>query len=166
MTPNHHRAPDHGAPISNTPHSARAFTAEDGSSLVEFALTLPMFMLVVTGVLYLGIVLFNFITLTEATQFSARQMMISRGQTTDPCALFISTFYNSAPTLTHSNLTFSFSLNGTQYLSTTSCPAGVNNMVLGSEAIVLVTYPAKLALVGDVISPGFNLSDQELEQIQ
>lgn len=39
-------------------------------------------------------------------------------------------------------------------------------MVLGSEAIVLVTYPAKLALVGDVISPGFNLSDQELEQIQ
>lgn len=97
MTPNHHRAPDHGAPISNTPHSARAFTAEDGSSLVEFALTLPMFMLVVTGVLYLGIVLFNFITLTEATQFSARQMMISRGQTTDPCALFISTFYNSPP---------------------------------------------------------------------
>src|ERR1700712_5042043 len=134
MTPNHQRdidrAPQLGAAIAHPAQPTCPISSEDGSSLVEFALTLPMFMLVVTGVLYLGIVLFNFITLTEATQFSARQMMISRGQTTDPCALFISTFYSSAPTLTHSNLTFSFSLNGTQYLSTTSCPAGTANMVL------------------------------------
>jgi Flp pilus assembly protein TadG len=149
----------------------RIFSDEDkGQSLIEFALTLPIFMLVITGVLYFGVVFFDYLMLTEATQVGTRQLMISRGQTLDPCQTLANAVYAAAPNLQPGNMTFSISLNGANYTSTscsgTATSGAPANMVLGTNAVVTVTYPAKLALVGDVISSGFLLRAQETEQIQ
>jgi Flp pilus assembly protein TadG len=143
---------------------------DDGQSLIEFALTLPIFMLVITGVLYFGVVLFDYLMLTEATQVATRQLMISRGQTLDPCQTLVNALYTAAPNLQRTSLTISVSLNNVTY-SSTSCPGTATsgapaNMVLGTNAVVTATYPAKLALLGDLISSGFLLSAQETEQIQ
>jgi Flp pilus assembly protein TadG len=144
---------------------------EEGHSLIEFALTVPILLLVVTGVLYFGVVFFDYLMLTEATQVGARQMMISRGATLDPCQTLANAVYAAAPNLVQSKFVFSVTLNGVSYPSTTTCAGTATtgapaNMVLGTNAVVTVTYPARLTLYNDAISPNFLLSAQTTEQIQ
>ncbi len=133
----------------------------DGQSLVEFALALPVLLLVVTGITAFGIAFNNYIMLTEATSVGARQLTVSRGQTTDPCQTFSSAVYAAAPLLKQSNMTFTISLNGTTY-SGTSCSGSSTsgapaNMVLGTNAVVTVTYPFSLSLYGIKIVPAGSL---------
>jgi Flp pilus assembly protein TadG len=144
---------------------------EEGQTLVEFALTVPVLLLVVTGVLFFGVVFFDYLMLTEATQVGARQMMISRGQTLDPCQTLANAVYAAAPNLTQANLVFNVTLNGVNYPSTTSCPGTATtgapaNMVLGTNAVVVVTYPARLTPFSDSIATSFLLTAQTTEQIQ
>ena len=129
----------------------------EGQSLVEFAVTLPMLLLVVTGIMAFGVAFNNYLMLTEATSVGARQLTVSRGQTLDPCQTLSSAVYAAAPLLKQANVTFTLSLNGTAY-SGTSCSGTVStgapaNMVLGTNAVVTVTYPFSLNLYGVKIVP-------------
>ena len=144
--------------------------ADEGQSLVEFALTLPLILLAVTGILVFGVAFNNFMMLTDATAIGARQLAISRGQTLDPCATLVSAVSSAAPMLKPANMTFNISLNGTRYTST-SCSGSTTygapaNMVLGSTVIVTVTYPCSLSLFRDLISPLFLLTAQTSELMQ
>ena len=111
---------------------------EGGQALVEFALVLPILMLIVTGMMTFGIALHNYLELTNAVSIGARLLAISRGQTTDPCATTATAVYNAAPFLKPASLTFTFVLNGTTYSgascsspSTTTGAAG--NLVQGAD---------------------------------
>ena len=145
--------------------------AEEGSSLVEFAVTLPVLLLLVTGILVFGVAFSNYIMLNEATAIGARQLAISRGQTLDPCKTVVNAVTAAAPLLVPANLTVSITLNGQSYAGMSSC-SGTNtsgapaNMVLGTNAVVKVTYPCSLSLFGDLISSGFLLTAQTTEQMQ
>jgi Flp pilus assembly protein TadG len=125
--------------------------------MVEFALTLPMLLLVVTGIMAFGIAFNNYITLTEATSVGARQLTVSRGQTLDPCNTVSSAVYAAAPVLKQANLTFSITLNGTGYSGTscsgTSTSGAPAEMILGTNAVVTVTYPINLNLYGIQVVP-------------
>lgn len=57
--------------------------AEQGQTLVEFALVLPLLALLLFGVIQFGIVFNNYIDLTDAVRAGARKAAVSR-QTTDP----------------------------------------------------------------------------------
>jgi Flp pilus assembly protein TadG len=57
---------------------------EGGQALVEFALVIPILMLVLVGIIKGGILFNNYLQLTDATRSSARQLAIERGQPT-PC---------------------------------------------------------------------------------
>ncbi len=144
---------------------------EDGSSLVEFAVTLPVLLLLVTGILVFGVAFSNYIMLNEATAIGARQLAISRGQTLDPCKTVVNAVNAAAPLLIPANLTVTITLNGQSYAGMTSC-SGTNtsgapaNMILGTNAVVKVTYPCSLSLFGDLISSGFLLTAQTTEQMQ
>ena len=129
-----------------------------GQSAVEFALCLPVLLLVVTGILTFGLAINNFIVLTDATGVSARQLAISRGQTTDPCATTVTAFYAAAPLLARSGLTFAFSFNGVAY-SGTSCNSSstttgaAGNLAQGTSAQVTVSYPCSTKVYGHNFTP-------------
>src|SRR5579863_7460246 len=94
-----------------------------GQSIVEFSLVAPLLLMIVTGAVSFGLNLYDEIVLTNAVSIGAQTLALSRGQTSDPCATAVSAIESAAPTLTSSNLSFKFALNGTNYTST-SCTSG------------------------------------------
>ena len=143
----------------------------EGSALVEFAVVLPVLLLVLTGIFTFGVAMNNYNELTEAVNTGARQLAISRGQTTDPCATTVAAVYAAAPTLKQSKLAFSFALDGTAY-SGTSCSSSstttgaAGNLVEGQAAEVSVTYPCNLAIYGINLAPSCTLQAQTTELVQ
>jgi len=119
-----------------------------GNSLIEFTLTVPLLLLVMTGMVSFGFALNNYLQLTNAVNIGAQVVSFSRGQTSDPCATGQTAITNAAPFLTPSKLSLTFVINGTTYSNTTSCPAGAANMVQGSTLQVTGTYPYLLYVVG------------------
>ena len=123
--------------------------AESGQSLAEFAVTLPVLLLVLTGITTFGIAINNYITLTEATSVGARQVAISRQQTTDPCSVVSTAVYAAAPNLKPSNFAFTYSFNGVTYSgascnSASASTGAAGNLVQGKNAQVTVTYPCSI----------------------
>ncbi len=142
---------------------------EDGQSVLEFALTLPVLLLVVTGITAFGVAFNNSIILTEATSIGARQLTVSRGQTLDPCQTFSGAVFAAAPLLKQSNMTFTISLNGTTYTGTTcagSASSGApSNMVLGTNVVVTVTYPLSLNVYGMRVVPTGSLLTAKMTEL-
>ncbi len=67
--------------MSRRIHAATFFRArrsEDGQTLVEFALVLPLIAILLFGVIQFGIVFNNYLTLTDAVRAGARRAAVSR----------------------------------------------------------------------------------------
>ena len=141
----------------------------DGQSLVEFALTLPILLMIVTGIMAFGIVFNNYLMLTEATSVGTRQLTVSRGQTLDPCKTFSAAVSAAAPLLKSSSLTFTLTLNGDTYTGTscsgTATSGAPADMILGTNAVAKVTYPYSLGIFRSVVSNGL-LTAQTTELMQ
>lgn len=61
--------------------------SEDGQSLVEFALVLPVLLLLATGILEFGLMFNQYLSLTDAAQAGARALALDAGQTNgDVCS--------------------------------------------------------------------------------
>ena len=57
--------------------------AEQGSALVEFALILPMMLLLTTGILVFGVAMNNYLQLTNAVSIGARTLAVNGSLTLD-----------------------------------------------------------------------------------
>ncbi len=131
--------------------------ADQGSAVVEFALILPMMLLLTTGVLVFGVAMNNYLQLTNAVSIGARTLAASASMTLDPCATASSAVIAAAPGLTSTNLRFSYTLNGVSYTGT-SCAAGsvtsgaAGNLAAGTTASVTATYPLNLSVFGQKFS--------------
>jgi Flp pilus assembly protein TadG len=152
-------------------HARLRFGKVRGGSLIEFALVLPMLLLIVTGICTFGIALNNYLMLTDSVGTGARLLAISRGQTTDPCATTAAAVYNAAPLLVPASFSFSFVLNGTSYsgasCSSSSVTTGAaGNLVQGQPAQVTVTYPCSLSVYGINYAPNCTLKAQVTELVQ
>ena len=142
-----------------------------GNAIAEFAVVLPVLLLVVMGIFTFGVAMNDYVQLTEAVNTGARLLSISRGQTTNPCAETASAVYQSAPNLTESSFTFSFMLDGNSFpggscssSSTTTGAAG--DLVEGTSATVTVTYPCDLEILGVNYAPGCTLQAETTELVQ
>ena len=150
---------------------ALARRADEGQSLVEFALTLPLLLLVVTGLMTFGIAMNNYLLLTDATNIGARSLAIARGNTTDPCTLVSNAVIAAAPLLKPSKMTFNYVLNGSNY-SGTSCSSAststgaAGNLVQGSTATVTVVYPCNLKFFNFNNFTTCNMTAQTSELVQ
>jgi len=77
----------------------------DGGSLVEFALILPMMLMLITGMFTLGLSVNNYMVLTSGVGGAARALALSRGQTSpalaasDPCQFAVTIGQASASTI-------------------------------------------------------------------
>jgi Flp pilus assembly protein TadG len=140
---------------------------ERGAALVELALSLPILLLLTTGIATFGIAFNHYLELTDAVSIGARLLSISRNTTAgaDPCALTVAAIQNAAPYLNPSSMTFNFTLNGSPFSGKT-CTSGSADLVQSQPVTVIVTYPCSVAVYGSNLIPGCQLHAEitELEQ--
>lgn len=149
---------------------------EEGGSLVEFALVLPLMVALITGMASFGIGINNYTVLTNSIDAGARSMALARGQTnpalagTDPCAYAVQIANNAAPSLNSNNMTYSIvwtttNSGGSQVTKTysNSCP-GVA-LQSGDSVQIQGTYPLTLTIYG--WRPGsLNMVSRTTEMVQ
>ena len=163
-------------PKTSYPHIRKALSlrmrlhcgGEEGQALLEFAYCLPVLLLLVFAIFMFGLVLNNYLVLTNAVTIGAQQLALDRGQSTDPCADTVTAMNAAAPSLNLSqNATFSFVLNGTSYPGT-SCTTAPSNLIQGASAQVTVTYPCNLTVLGTnyASAPACKLTAQTTEYVQ
>ena len=138
---------------------------EDGQALVELAVVAPMLLLVATGLGAFGVTMVNYLRLVDAVNEGARQMVIIRSQTNDPCATLSGVVEDAAPNLTAANLSYTFVLNGSTYTGKT-CTAGAVNLVQGASGKISVSYPCSLAVFRSNFGSSCTLQAATTELIQ
>jgi Flp pilus assembly protein TadG len=173
----------------NVPWRALRGLARDqrGGALVETALTLPVMLTVMLGIISFATAFANYLGLTNGTAMAAQALSISRGQSLDPCKTAYNAFELGASTLQTSGLTFQILINSspnggtssTLYTiwngakgtaptcSSTSLTSGYPaDLVAGNVASVTVTYPCNLVVYGHNFAPNCTLTAQTSEVIQ
>jgi Flp pilus assembly protein TadG len=144
----------------------RAFLrAEDeGASLIEVAFTLPIVMLVMTGVFSVGFAYYNQEALAQGVAAGAQYLSVDRTSTTDPCADVYAKLTAAAPSLKTSSITLTTTMNGTAYSGNT-CSGDQSQLVLASTATVKATYPCNIGVFGVNFSSSCLLSAQVSEYV-
>lgn len=117
---------------------------ERGSSLVEFAVILPVLALLVLAIGRFGITFNNFIALTDAVRAGARQLATGRG-VTNPCQNAQNRVYSAAPTLSQASLPVTIVVNGST-VSGNTCSNSI--LATGQDVTVSATYPCSLTFFG------------------
>lgn len=121
---------------------------EDGQTVVEFAVIVPILLLVVFAVIQLGIAFNNNVTLTDAVRAGARVAAVSR-QMSDPTGAAVTRVRTAAANLDTTKLSVS--------VSSTWQPGG--------DVTVTATYPYKINLLGLVVKSG-RLSSSTTERVE
>jgi len=135
----------------------------EGGALVEMAVTLPLLMLIMTGIFSFSFTLYQKLQLAESVSNAGRYLATARGDT-DPCATTISQIKSAAPGLSSTNMTITLTDNGTALATT--CPAtGGSALTKGDNVIVKVVYPTSLSVYGFGYT-SFNLTSQITEIVQ
>jgi len=118
---------------------------EDGQAYVEFALVLPLLLLIVMGIIQFGTVFKDYIALTDAVRVGARQAAVSRS-ILDPnqrVPLVEQKMKDAAGTLDTSKMVITV----TPWDPTTSTEA----WVASGDVTVRASYPLKINLLGMVV---------------
>jgi Flp pilus assembly protein TadG len=121
---------------------------EQGQTMTEFALVLPVLALILFAVIQFGIVFNNYVTLTDATRAGARKAAVSR-QSSDPVANSVAAVRSSASDLKQSDLSVT--------VTSTWRPT--------ADVSVTATYPYRISLLGMVVKSG-RLSSTTTERVE
>jgi Flp pilus assembly protein TadG len=122
---------------------------EQGQTMTEFALVLPVLALILFAVIQFGIVFNNYVTLTDATRAGARRAAVSR-QAPSHDSSVIAAVRNSASNLDSSKLTV---------------PPPTSSWAPGSDVTVTASYPYSISLLGMVVKSG-RLSSTTTERVE
>jgi Flp pilus assembly protein TadG len=123
---------------------------EQGQTMTEFALVLPVLALLLFGVIQFGILFNNYVTLTDAVRAGARKAAVSR-QASDPRGDAEAAVRKAADTLDQSKLNVSVTP-GTPWTH-------------GGEVTVAATYPYSIDLLGFALASG-NLRSTTVERVE
>lgn len=122
--------------------------SEQGQSLTEFALALPILALLLFAVIQFGIVFNNYVTLVDATRAGARKGAVGR-ESPNPQGDVVTAVKASAANLNQGQLGVT--------VSSTWQPS--------SDVTVTATYPYSISLLGLVVKSG-NLSSTTTERVE
>jgi Flp pilus assembly protein TadG len=173
----HHRAiatPPPGAPPLTLRNRIMTFLAnreDHGSAVIEIALTMPLLLLMFTGITAFGLTISNYQMLLHGTLVGTQALAISRGQSLDPCATAAGALYLAVPNLSDSKLTFTFVINGTTFngptcSSSSTSTGAAGDMVQDGTASMTVTYPCSLQVYKANNFPNCTLTASSTELIQ
>jgi Flp pilus assembly protein TadG len=136
----------------------------EGGALVEMALVLPVFMLVMTGIFSIGTAYSNQLTLTQAVGSGAQYLQQIRTSTTDPCSDTFTAIKNAAPGFSTANLNVTVTMNGVTPTQTgNSCAGAQTNLAEGTTVSVAATYPCNISVYGFKFSSSCLLNAQVSE---
>jgi hypothetical protein len=121
---------------------------QQGQSMTEFALVLPILAFLLFAVIQFGIVFNNYITLTDATRAGARKAAVSR-RDADPRGTCIAAIRTSAENLKQSDLQ----------------PDCQSTWEPGEDVRVTATYPYSISLLG-VFSKSGRLTSTTTERVE
>jgi Flp pilus assembly protein TadG len=135
----------------------RRLREEDGQALVEFAIVVPLLLMLVTGIIQFGLVFNKYITLTDAARNGAQTLAIGRGLS-NPCDPAVLQTINSGSdtSVTSGQVVLTFS--GPSSASdkcvgtgTYAYPAGASangTEIAGDQATVTVAQTFQLGVFG------------------
>jgi Flp pilus assembly protein TadG len=119
-----------------------------GSALVEFTVIAPMFLTLWLGVIELGFIFNNYVTLTGATAAGGRQLSIDRAMDSTPYSDTLTQIKNSAGFLTTANITTTINICTSLTVCTTCSSDAICSTLLASAqgylATVTTSYPCFL----------------------
>jgi Flp pilus assembly protein TadG len=122
--------------------------SEQGQSVTEFALALPILALLLFAVIQFGIAFNHYVTLTDATRAGARKAAVGR-QLPNPAAACATAIRDSAQDLDQSDLD----------------PSCTSTWQPGADVTVTATYPYQISLLGLVVKSG-RLSSTTTERVE
>ena len=125
------------AVAKKTMNDAKRYRDERGQALVEFALVLPILVLLLFSVIQLGIVYKDYLALTDAVRAGARKAAVAR-LSGDPQGTAVSAVDSAAADLDASKL-------GVEVDSTWK---------QGQDVTVTGTYPYEISVLGIVVKSG------------
>jgi hypothetical protein len=115
---------------------------EQGNTIVEVALTLPLILLIFTMIFKLGFV-FN-----QAANIGAQVLQTERwSKSNDPCLDVYNAVKAAAPTLNPINIGLTLTLNNTTPIAGTTCSGQQGLIKQGGPVTVEVTYPYSFSLI-------------------
>ena len=126
---------------------------EDGQAITEFAIILPLLMVLLLGIIQFGIIFNNYITLTDATRAGARTAAVNRFLG-DNGASAVTAVENSAQGLDQSVLDPTISVTASPDWKTT-----------GNEVTVTASYPYSINILGWTVKSG-NLTSTTKERLE
>jgi Flp pilus assembly protein TadG len=130
---------------------------EEGQAMVEFALVLPVLLIVLLAILKFGLLFENYLTLTDAVRSGARTLAIGRG-TANACTPATAQVKSSAGSLNQTSLV----VNAPTFTSPDSC----TSLTSGNAATISATYPCNLSIMGVNFAPGCSLSASATERVE
>ena len=130
-------------------NAARLRHDETGQTATEFALVLPVFCLLLFGIIQFGILFNNYVTLTDAVRAGARKAAVSRHDSS-PCAAAEDAVRKSAGGLDQTKLTIS------------SC---TSTWQPGADVTIEASYPYEINLLGFNAASG-QLSSKTTERVE
>lgn len=116
--------------------------------MVEFAIIVPILLMIVLAIFQFGIVFHNYITITDASRAGARQASVGRGMA-NPTGVAVARVRGSAANLDQSKLGVSIQSSWAQ----------------GSDVTVTVSYPYSVSILGMVVKSG-TLATQTTERVE
>jgi len=129
--------------------AARIRRDEKGQTATELALVLPVFCLLLFGIIQFGIVFNNYVTVTDAVRAGARKAAVSRLEA-NPCGAAQDAIRKSAGGLDQVKLTVS------------PC---VSTWQPGTDVTVEASYPYEINLLGFVAASG-RLTSTTTERVE
>ncbi len=112
---------------------------ERGQTLTEFALVLPLLVVLILGIVQFGVIFNNYVTMTDAVRAGARKAAVSRNES-DPAGACRTQVLAAADNLDQSELARNLSC---------SSP-----WTPGSDVTVHADYPYEISLLGWVVASG------------
>jgi Flp pilus assembly protein TadG len=145
--------------MPNPSEMKRRSRREGGQALVELALVLPIFLMLLLGIVQFGTIFRDYIALTDATRVGGRQAAVARSiqPDTDRIPNVIAKVEKAAVNLDKTKMTI------------TVTPVKLDGVTPGWEAsgdvTVRATYPFKVNLFGLVVFKGV-LQSRTVERVE
>ena len=121
---------------------------EQGQTMVEFTLVLPVLMVVLFGIIQFGLTFNNYVALTDAVRAGARTAAVSRMSAT-PTTDTVNRVKTASGDLDASKVDVTVTTTWTH----------------GEDVTVKATYPYSISLLGVVVASG-NLSSTTTERVE
>lgn len=119
----------------------RTIKDEQGQTMTEFALILPIVLVLLFGIMQFGVIFNNYVTLTDAARAASRKGAVSRNLTAGAAkAACENTGHAAGGNLKNW---------GTDFVLTCS-----SSWTIGSDVTVTATYPYQVSLLGLVVASG------------